>query len=436
MGNMMSYEYITYSIEDSFFLGDLIKLSSTKEVKFYVPLQTTKVNRRTFDGFYTFIIEIEGQSVGIIFNDFRSFGSSFGVENSHRVGSFIDELGSLDYPLIYIANSIGVRVQDGREVFRNTFSLIEKLNRFVEKNLLLTISFGHTLGLSAILYSIGDYRLALDRSVFNLTGPEVFKMFFGSKVDFNESCNSARMLATNDLVHESFKEKEDIYKVVKAIFSTRGPKNEVKPSFESLEKLYEFFDHTGVNLFNKMGSSLISSIVKTSEGRMGLLRNPLKNGNLMAIKDIQKYSASLNLFKKLSLPFFSIVDCPGGDPRLENNDQNISRCIYDLAVNIINYPFYKRGIVIGRCFGGSSILSIPPFYGGDKTLALKDAYIGIMGNKIIEKLLTSSPVLLKTWEENKKNEKEDYSDFIEAGIVEKVIEVNEIYPEILKSLKK
>jgi acetyl-CoA carboxylase carboxyltransferase component len=414
-----AYEIITAKTG---FLGSVQDLFDDGQVNFYVPENTEKINRKVFDGFITFTAMIQGQVVGVCFNDFRSFGSSAGIENSHRVCAFIDYLDDRNIPLIYLANSIGVRVQDGRNVFKNSFSIITKIKNFCRSNLYISACLGHCLGLSAVLYSLAHYRFALkDKCKFNLTGPEVFRMFFGNKVTFEEVCNEAVLQRESLLVQEISDDQEELFTSIKNLFKLDQsviPKIEAKAIEDQLTHLADY----SIELFKQFGKSIEIRLINTESGRIGLIINPYKKPNMMTVRDMDKYMMALDLFERMKLPVYALVDTAGGDPRIEENNKNIAKKLYDLSCKIIDYPYRKQGIVTGRCYGGSAILSMPSFFGGEKSILVNGAHIGIMGDKIVEQLLSATPAMLETWKENKKNEKEDYSDFIESGILEKVID--------------
>jgi acetyl-CoA carboxylase carboxyltransferase component len=415
------YEFRTLIVNDSFFLGSFKSLFDTGcSLDFYLSQDTEKVSRKAFDGFITFIGKIQGRDVGIIFNDFRSLGSSFGQENSKRCAEFIEILGTKKIPLIYLCQSMGIRIQEGRSLFKNTFSLIPVIKKFSENNLYIAASFGQTLGLGAVLYSLADYKLALDgKSVFNLTGPDVFKMFLGEKVDFNELCSAKEMCQKNQLVHELLPDQESIFKKLKRILLLEDEIDlsedlDVKEQFKKLEV-------SGLKLFDDFGKSVKVRVLCHKNKKIGILYNPYLRANLVSHKDLRKVRMALNLFKKMELPIYTIVDTPGADPRVSENDLNIAGEIYNVASDFIDYPYQKRGLIAGRCFGGASIFSMPVFFGGEKTLVLEGAKMGIMDKGIIKTLLKKTGPLLKEWEITSAKETSDYKDFISDGLLEKVI---------------
>ena len=175
-----------------------------------------------------------------------------------------------------------------------------------------------------------------------------------------------------------------------------------------------------------------SYIINQISGPVAVLVNPPGGSKMVEVRTLEKYSNSMKIFKKLNLPLISIVDTPGADPRVEQGDLNIVNALCQTTADIIDYPHPKMSIIMGRCFGGASVLAIPKFYGSTKTLAVKGSKAGIMGESIIRQLLSGSERLLNEWEENVKNEKDDLSDFIEVGVIDRLIEENEIRDEIRK----
>ncbi len=428
---MRKYVNISFTGSGPVFIKEIRELFDTEsELIFYLSENNQKILRRSFDGMITFFGFINGRKIGILYNDFRTLGSSFGEENSHRVGAFIESCEEHKLPIIYFCNSIGVRVQDGRKVFKNTFSLLPKIKKFSESNLYLTVSLGYSLGLSAVLYSLGQYRIALsEKTSFNLTGPEIFKRFFGESLDFQESCSAEVMMDNNDLVSEIIKEKKDIFSKIKLILSSNSIDYKVNIN-SSLEENLTALTRKSPEIFQSKGKSLKAFILNLKSGRVGLLLNPFKKANMMTVEDINKYKDSLHLFRFLNIPAVSIINTAGGDPRIQENNKNIARAIYDLSSMMIDFPHKKQGVVYGNCFGGSSLLTMPPFLGGEKILALENTNIGIMDSKLIATLLEKSKPLLEIWKKNHEKEDSDYSDFKEQGILDSVISVEELFKRL------
>ncbi len=430
----MTYELFTLDAKKSYFLGTVLDLlDENTSINFFVPTEIQEVKRKVFDGFITFTGTISGQEVGIIFNDFRSLGSSIGKENSHRTCAFLNYLEERNIPLIYLCQTMGIRIQEGRGLFKETFSLIPAIKSFASKNLFLAASIGQTLGLGAVLYSLAHYRIALkDKAVFNLTGPEVFKMFLGESVDFNELCSAERMLQKNQLVHEVIDTQDEVFKKLREIINVKAelPDN----ASDNMKENSKVLEENGIKLFEQYGKSVKARLfyIKEHDKKIGVLLNPYLRPNLISFLDIQKSRQALTLFSRLGVNLVNIVETPGADPRVSENDLNIAGAVYDLAADLIDYPHPKRGWITGRCFGGASIFSMPTFFGGNKTIVLEGAKLGIMDQGIIRTLLKKSGPLLKSWEKVAEGETAEYKDFISDGLVEIKIPVSGFIESIKK----
>jgi len=388
--------------------------------------------RKSFDGLYTVILHLEGRDIALALHDFKVSAGSYSYENSPRFVQFLDDIGERNIPLIYVISTMGVRIMEGRKVFEKAFRIIPALKSYVEKNLLITGSMGKCLGLGALLYSLGDYTLSLEKGAdINLTGPEVIKMFFGENFDFSSIASAEVQQKQTMLVHEVHRSKDEMVK--KAIALTSSSHLIKGKAYEQLQDntkltsivLENIFDHK-LDVFGQFGGAVKAFIGQKNNKPFALLINPLDEPKMLDVKTIKKYRMSLNFFKKLGLPLFSIVDTIGADPRKEENDKGLIQELTQLAAELIDYPYLKQGVVSGRCYGGASVLTIPPFFGGEKIIALKGSHVGIMSNGIIGQLLSSSSQLLEQWSLNRAEECQELTDMISSGVFSKVIEVSEL----------
>ncbi len=194
---------------------------------------------------------------------------------------------------------------------------------------------------------------------------------------------------------------------------------------QTLNELLDLIPGEKREVFEQLEVGVRVYLVNYRGLKYGLFINPPGRPNLFRTETIIKYSEALKLFKKMRLPVFSFVDTPGADPRVEENDKGMIRELNELAMQIMDYPYFKMGVVTGRCYGGASIVCFPYFFGGQPVVALEGSNIGIMGNQIISKLLSSSKRLHAVWEMNAAMERDDLGDFVEMGMIEKVMLVSE-----------
>jgi acetyl-CoA carboxylase carboxyltransferase component len=437
-----TFHYQQIQLSDLKHLSHLKGLFDDAPLSIFVPSVQEGNMRQTFDGISTLVGLIKGKKVAVAICDFRFYGGSFGSQNSHRLGEFLKDLTREGIPLLFFVDSMGVRISEGRKVFAKAFKLIPLLKSFAEQNLLITGNLGRCLGLGALLFEMGHYRFAIgEKSCLNLTGPEVFKLFFGESTSFSDYCASEVYQQKTDEIHHVISSKEEMYRLVRRLFefkndwplldkSTHKKLHFHTPEECSLKKLLEQISLDHMEVFLDAESAVKVYLCQTYAGRFAAVINPPGKANMLNVRAIKKYQKALLLFKSLHLPLISFVDTPGADPRMSESDKGIVGHLKDLTGDIIDYPYFKMGVVLGRCYGGASVVSIPPIFGGHGVLVLEGAHIGIMGDKIIDQLLGDSSKLHSEWIENKKTETCDFSDMIDLGVVDKKIHPSELMMEI------
>jgi acetyl-CoA carboxylase carboxyltransferase component len=411
-------------------------------------LKNLPLDRKTADGLLSFIVTKQHYRYAVIYNDFKVNGGSFGKSNSLKTLDFIKYCREKSLPLIFLTNSIGARLMDGRKVFTPAFSLIPELASFAENNLLITANLGRSLGLGAIIFSMGHYRFSLNKnSPINLTGPEVINMFFGKGHDFNQISNAKIHQKNSSLVHEVFETKSDMLKrIAKTLdfisndISFHGlekPKVENlytqknKPS-ERIETLLESLCDDRYEIYPQLDAVIKVYLIQRNGKMAGVFINPPGNpNNIINIKTLEKFQSSLQLFKALKIPIVSFLDTPGASPlNFVESKKEIIICIRDIAEKIIEYPYKKGGFIIGRSYGGATILSLPKIFGGDFQYIVKGSQVGIMHEKIIESLLGKNERLFRQWEETKAEEPDDFKDLLDNKTIDKVISYHEIIEEL------
>lgn len=398
--------------------------------------------------------KIAGKSVGIIYNDFRVNGGSFTIASSKKANAFIKHLTDHNIPLVMAFNTIGVGIMEGRKVFMDSFGTMPALFDFRAQNIpLITLALGRCLGLGSILFQMGHYRIAaLEKSSFNLTGPEVIRLFFGGDTKFDLLASGEKQFEENDLVQELADSPEIALTKAHAILAhwlgkssskcvmqfpgpiALGEFLSSKDLHESERRLYSLLEKVGESALEVFGqmSPVVRTFIVNHEGRsIGVFANPPGHANnLISLAALERYNAALSLFKSMGLPVISFLDTPGIDPRFEHQHNDIIRMIVNVGKRIIQYPHGHMGFAVGRCFGGATTLVFPKNFRSLRCVAVKGCQFGVMGESILEQLLESSPRLLEIRKEVRKTETENFQDLIESGVIDTLIEENEIEKEI------
>lgn len=389
--------------------------------------------RQDCDGLVTAVGECDGRTIAIAWSDFRVKASSYGRRNSNRFVAFLRHLRSSPeaIPLIYVVNSAGLSLMEGRSAFAAAFELWPELLRYAEERVLLTCAMGKCLGLAPLLYGLGHYRVAVANTThINLTGPEVIRLFFGTGVDFESRAAAERCLERHDLVHEIVPSIEDALRLCRALLSgAAGVPPELGPRTGPL--LMQLLDETPREIVPGW-CPRVRMFIGTRRGHpLGILVNPLeRSNNMITVRTLEKYGAGLDLFGALRLPIVSILDSPGIDPRFDQSDANNIRRILGAGEKIIRYPHGALSIVAGRCFGGATALAIPKVLGGSRMIALRGAQFGVMHERIVEQVLSGSPRLLAEWRRATALQDDGLSDLLAQGSLDAVVEPEELSAEV------
>ena len=434
------YHWITIQAEGHGFLATLFESLGTRELKVWIDADTAEhdFTRTRCGGLVTALAEYDGNPVAIAWSDFRVNAASYGCANSHRFSAFLRQLeqghqGKV--PLIYVVNSAGLSLMEGRTVFADAFALWPGLLHYAERNLVLTCAVGKCLGLAPVLFGLGHYRVAVaEQTTLNLTGPEVITLFFGKGINFAESAAAERFHDQTDLIHELVPSLEAAFVRFKGILSCPGvgsPARGSAPANRTTALLASVLDATPQELIPGWCAELRVFLGTRHGMRVGIFINPLERANnMITVRTLEKYAAGLDLFRALHVPVVSFLDSPGIDPRFEQSDANNFRKMLWVGEKIIHYPHGTMGVLTSRCFGGAATLSFPKVFGGERAVALRGCRCGTMDENIIRRLLSGSPRLLTQWQQVASAQGRDLEDLRAQGSIDMVVDAATLPAEI------
>ena len=435
------YHLVTVAAGRHAFLGSVFAAFDAAAIQVWTEADVTAA---TFDrgctgGITTAIATCDGRPVGIVWSDFRVNGAAYGRATSSRLTAFLRHLRAHgdDVPLIYVVNSAGVSIMEGRTAFSTAFGIWPELLRYAESHLVLTCAVGKCLGLAPLLYGLGHYRVAVaQRTQLNLTGPDVMRMFFGrDAADFESRASAERCVERHDLVHEIVPSTEVAFALFRALLArqpappswARDP--DIGPRTRAL--LGHFLDHPPRELVPGW-CPRVRLFIGTRRGRaVGIFVNPLERAdNLIRVRTLDKYAAGLDLFRALRLPILSVLDSPGIDPRFDQGDSGCVRRILSVGQKIIDYPYGAMAVVAGRCYGGATTLAFPKVFGGRRAIAVRGAQIGVMDDRIVGHILSASARLLAQWRGTVAARGPGFEDLLAEGSLDAVIDPVDLPGEV------
>jgi acetyl-CoA carboxylase carboxyltransferase component len=418
------------------FLDPIFDALAVEELKLWVEsgLTADSLKRTRCAGHITATAELDGRTVAIAWSDFRVNAGSYGHASSRRFAAFLRRLraGAERVPLLYIVNSAGVSLMEGRSVSGDAFTLWPELLEYAATRPFLTCAVGRCLGLAPLLFGLGHYRVAVaGRTHLNLTGPDVLAMFFGRHTEFDVNAAAERFVEQNDLIHEIVPSVGAACARFRRLLAGPGDAGNAELGPRTAALLGTFLDATPMEVVPGW-CGRVRVLLGSRGGRpLGVFVNPLERAdNMIGVRTLDKYAAGLELFGALGVPVVSLLDSPGVDPRFDQSDANNLRRMLAVGERIIRYPHGVMGVVTRRCFGGAGTLSFPKVFGGQRALALRGACVGTMHESIIERQLAGSPRLLAQWRDVAARQGPELHDMIEHGIIDAVIETGDLPREI------
>ncbi|RFA25376.1 hypothetical protein CAI21_19270 [Alkalilimnicola ehrlichii] len=415
------------------------------EVELFMPVDCERPDRLRADGIWLLSGTIDGQPVAVGWWDFRVKGGSFGRSVCRRFLAFLRAVEQRHQPLLLVVNSLGLRFMEGRTIFADVFGLIPALLRFKRRQLLVTACQGRCLGFGALVFGLGHYRLAAGTgATLSLTGPEVFQLFFGQRIAFSEVAATEAEYHRSGLIHELPDRLGDMMMRAAYVLKYLGgdrplpaiPYEEVAPGQAlTVSSLLQALGGRALEVFPGYDSRLQAFVAELGGRRLGVLLNPPGQvNNMFAFRSLVLYREALQLFRALRLPLLVLLDTPGVDPRFDGQNQRVLEQLLSVTEEVINYPYRKMGVVIGRGFGGANSLGMPKVYGAEATYGLAGLQLGVMHHSIIEQLLSGSAPLLAQWNAARAEEKDDCSDVVEAGILDGIISIDGLAGVVMKTL--
>lgn len=424
------YQWITVSAGQHRFLAPVLASFGFERLQVWIDAGVSPegFSRSVCDGLVTAVGRAGGRTVALAWSDFRVNGAAFGRANSLRFAAFLRELDASPgepVPLVYVVNSAGVSLMEGRQVFSPAFGLWPALLDYAERHPVLTAAVGKCLGLAPLLYGLGHYRVAVGgHTQINLTGPEVIALFFGQGIDFARDTAAERFHERTDLVHEVVPSIEAAFARFRSLlFPVTPPHAPDALGPRSAALLASLLDAPPVELIPGW-CRRVRVFLGTRGGRaLGLFLNPPeRSDNMITVRTLEKYAAGLDLFRALRVPIVSLVDSPGMDPRLDQSDANNFRKMLWVGEKVIRYPYGAMGVVLGRCFGGATTLLFPKVFGGITVIALPGSRIGAMHESIVERVLQHSPRLLEQWHQVAARQDAHLADLVREGSLDAVVE--------------
>ena len=435
----------TYSRKNKFFDDCLIYFH---EKEFTISVFCTDIVDYT-DGIAAFKMSSSAETVFLILTNPKIRGGTFSIENLEYLHLFFDFLDSdnTSTPLLFGLSSAGVRLTQSRTMFNSIWGVLPRLFAIRKKRPYFAFAHELCLGAGALFFGQAHFRIVSgEKSLLNLTGPQVINHFFGKENNFYQYASAEHQIERHLYIQEIYLDlKNSIDRILSLVkFTTESKlvdhsllsfKSDLGKDSADIPRYsnhkHNLFISTVSDqhseLFPHYSNSGISYLAVKKNKKFAMLINPLDHPiNTLSVATIEKYIEAINVFKALKLPLISITDTPGGDPRQKNSDQNVIMKTLSLIELMIDYPYPKIGLIAGRCFGGSGLLALPTVNKSMGLYALEGAKIGAMSDESIEKLAKANTKSYEEWKTSQLSHKTDLSDLIKTKNLNGIIKFNQL----------
>lgn len=401
-------------------------------------------------GILGFFLDKAGQSFFLAFTNAKCKAGTFAQDNLDYLHDFLDQIEKKNKksPLVFVFHSGGVRITESRRIYNSIWGVLPRLFWLRRQRLFITLAYEKCIGAAALFFGQGHLRIACSKdTVVNLTGPGVIKRFYGREDNFKIYSSAKHLNERHFLVQEVAAHFDGALARTMQILNFAAtqildPVSHVNnleyqtPTSEwdghfyrqtSMEELLKAVSDSQIEILSNMSAAGRTYLCLKDKKKWGLLINPLNHPvNSISVKTIEHYYQALQIFKAMELPLISVIDSPGGDPRQQNSDQDIISKTLNLVEALVDYPYKKMGLIAGRCFGGSGVLSLPVVHGSMGLYAMENSKLGIMSDEVIESITKSNEAAYGLWKNTQASHKADFSDLIQAGVIKKVLDTAEL----------
>lgn len=362
------------------------------------------------DGVVAGLAAVRGKGVAVYAHDPTVLRGALGREGSRKVCRLMDLARARTLPVITLADSDGVRVEEGTdaieaygEVIRRTIALKGVVPQ-------LTLASGLCVGAAAYNATLNDFvGMVEGQSFMFITGPKVTRVVTGEEATL-EALGGAQVHATRTGACHAVLPTEraglEFVRALLAAFEPRVPGTDpVDRATPELGKLVPTSQKRGYNmrkvlpvLFDQgsvleLSPSFAPNLV-TCFARLGgravavVASNPGHLAGCLDIDASRKGAAFVTWANHLRLPIVTLVDVPGYLPGKRQEESGIIPHGATLLTAYGNATVPLVCVIVRKSYGGASVLS----FAADVRLALPTARVGPMGaDATVEVVLGPEP---------------------------------------------
>ena len=344
------------------------------------------------EGVVTGFATIEGYPVYIAAQNFKVLSGGVSKANCEKILKCLTLAEKNSTPVIYILNSLGVRIGEGVTVLEGLSSVLAKSARLHGVVPQFTVINGSVYGQSSIFTATADFNFFLQESCVAINSPFVIAAKSGKNVSEKEVAGSSALDKSNlvSFAVETINEiSKKIFKILyilpeynSAVIENGSDLNEVATSLNkkstSDSVIQSVFDKDS---YIEIGNDYASE-VKCVLGRIGGISAASvvfgkEDGVELNQYNIAKITRFMEFAAYFNLPFINFVNALGVAADFDTHNSLVLQRIAEYMEKFELLENAKISVIYGKAIGLGYTLFAAKSTGYDYTLAFADAKIAL-----------------------------------------------------------
>lgn len=359
--------------------------------------ETLAANRHPGDGVVCGIGVVGGRRVVVVANEPTVLRGAMGHAASLKVCRALDLARDRSLPVVWLADSDGVRVEEGLDAVNAYGEILLRVARLKGKVPQITVVFGLCVGAAAYAAALGDFvAMVGGKSWLFITGPKVTKAVTGEDVTLDDLGGAAMHARTTGQCHAVVDDEGAgiawARRVLGALDLRRPPEDPVDRATDELARIIPTAERRAYDvrkaieaLFDRgsvieVGDLFAKNLV-TAFARLGgravavVASQPMFLAGSLDVDASRKGAAFVRFAGSHGVPVVTLVDVPGYLPGSKQEQGGI----LPHGATLIDAYAQARSpllcLILRKSYGGASVLS----FGAQVRLALPTARVGAVG---------------------------------------------------------
>lgn len=359
--------------------------------------ETLAAHRHPGDGVVCGIGAASGKRVVVIANEPTILRGAMGHAASMKVCRALDFARDQRLPVVWLADSDGVRVEEGIDGVTAYGDILLRVARLKGKVPQITVVFGLSVGAAAYGAALGDFvAMVEDQSYLFITGPKVTKVVTGEEVTLDDLGGAAMHAKTTGQCHAVVPDEAAGVAWARRLLDALEPRASTddpiarrtdelarivptseRRAYDVRKVLTALFDRGSVlELGAVFAKNLVTAFARLGGRRVAVVASqPMVLAGALDVDASRKGAAFVRFASDHGIPVITLVDVPGYLPGSKQEQGGILPHGATLIDAYANARSPLLCLVLRKSYGGGSVLS----FGAQVRLALPTARVGAVG---------------------------------------------------------